>query len=499
MMLAIALVAIAGFAALSPQKAAWAKGPVQFLMTPDEVKQWNALQTDAEADAFIALFWARRDPTPGTPANEFRDEFEARVAAADKNFSTNTVAGSLSDRGKILILFGTPTHVYRTGGSGQIAISSPGSTFGGRTTDTDADDTRDVAKYRFLYEGQVAEKMFNAPKVEFNFIDRRNDRNPRMETPRIDLSGAIQRVVNAAITQPNLTKLPTVQTVTVPMPETPAAPATTLKTASLETAIIDAKAGKVENKGATITYAEFLSPTGDYYVPIGLYVPASAGLTADSADTFFGVIEDSTGKRVQVFEEPAKATLSKNNSFFDYTATLPSGTYNVTVGLAKAGAPVLIATAPLQTSAIAKEAVGTSKLVLSDIIETIEAAPVKSPFAFGRLKIVPRSAFTNKDELGYFIEIHNPGIDTASNLPKMQAKLDLVPPTGPAISAPLSDVQALPLSGAPGPGEYAVISGIPLAELTKPLKPGDYTLRVKLVDTVTKKSYTVEQKFKIVG
>lgn len=498
-MLAAALVAAGAFAAVSPEKAAWAKGPVQFIMTPEEVQQWNALKSDADADAFIALFWARRDPTPHTARNEFREDFEARVEAADKNFSTSTVKGSLSDRGKLLILFGAPTHAVRTGGSGQIAVTSPNSTFGGRTSDTEADDTRDVAKTMWTYEGEVAQRLFNAPRAEFRFIDRRNDRNPTLETPRIDLKAAQQRVIAAAITQPNLTKLPTVQTVTVPMPETPAAAPTTFKTAALETAITDAKAGKVAAKGATVTYAEFLSPGGDYYIPIGLFVPASVGLTADAADTFFGVIEDASGKRVQVFEEPAKATLTKNNSFFDYTAALPAGTYNVTLGLAKAGVPVIIASGPIQTSPLAKEATGTSKLVLSDILETIEAAPVKSPFAFGKLKIVPRSAFGNKDELGYFVEIHNPGIDATTNMPKMQAKLELVPPTGPAISAPLSEVQALPLSGAPGPGEYAVISGIPLGELKNPLKPGDYTLRVKLVDTVTKKSYTVEQKFKIVS
>src|SRR5216110_2866493 len=87
--------AVSGFAALSPAKADWAKGPVQFLMTKDEVAQWNALQSDADADAFIALFWARRDPTPGTPRNEFRDEFERRVQYADQTFSTARQKGSL--------------------------------------------------------------------------------------------------------------------------------------------------------------------------------------------------------------------------------------------------------------------------------------------------------------------------------------------------------------------------------------------------------------------
>src|SRR6266849_1870328 len=81
------LSAVSGFAVLSPAQADWAKGPVQFLMTKEEVAQWNALQSDADAAAFIALFWARRDPTPGTPRNEFREDFEARVKVADDQFT----------------------------------------------------------------------------------------------------------------------------------------------------------------------------------------------------------------------------------------------------------------------------------------------------------------------------------------------------------------------------------------------------------------------------
>lgn len=493
--IAIAAFAVAAFAALSPEKAAWAKGPVQVLMTAEEVQQWNALQTDADADTFIATFWARRDPTPGTPENEFEEAFNKRVAVADKNFGVGRTRGALTDRGKIFLLFGGPAKATHIGGG-------PSDALGNNDRATAA---ADMEQSVWTYEGEVAQKLFGMNHVELRFSDRLGNRELRLDRPTFDLAAAERRIANAFIVQPNpqtaqtAPKSQRVETVTVPMPETAPAQPTTFKTASLETAITDVKAGKVDSKGATVSYAEFLSPAGDYYVPIGLFVPESVGLTADSADTFFGALEDAAGKRVLVFEEPARPVLSRNASFYDYSANLPSGTYKVILGLAKAGVPVLAATAPLQTSALTKESVGTSKLVLSDIVETIEAAPVKSPFAFGKLKIVPRSSFTNKDELGYFVEIHNPGIDSTTNLPKMQAKVELVQPVGPSISAPLSDVQALPLSGAPGPGEYAVISGIPLSQLSKPLKAGDYTLRVKLVDTLTKKSYTVEQKFKIAG
>jgi GWxTD domain-containing protein len=489
---ALALVcATAGQAAVSPEKAAWAKGPVQYFLTPEELTQWYALQSDADADAFIALFWARRDPTPGTPRNEFREDFEARVEAADKQLGTKTVRGSMTDQGKTLILFGAPARAQRSGGSRT-----------GTFRDSTRPESEDASssKSLWVYEGDVAQKLFNMSRVELQFIDRLNNGEMRLNPGRVDYAGAQKRAIAAVITQPGLTKLPTAQPATgaAAVPAAPAA-STTLKTASLEAAMADIKAGKIARKGASLEFAEFLSPAGEDYVPVALFVPASAAVTPEAVDTFFGVIEDSTGKRIEAFEVPAKAVVSKNNLLYDYTATLPAGTYTATLGVAKAGVPVLVASGPFTAAPVAKDSVGISRLVLSDIIETIEAAPVKSPFAFGRLKIVPRSAFTNKDELGYFIELHNPGIDAATNLPKIQTKIDLVPPSGPTISAPLSDAQALPLSGAVGAGEYAVISGIPLDAMKTPLKPGDYTLRIKVLDTVSKKSYTVEQKFKISG
>ena len=75
---------------------------------------------------------------------------------------------------------------------------------------------------------------------------------------------------------------------------------------------------------------------------------------------------------------------------------------------------------------------------------------------------------------------------------------DLVDSKGKTVAgAPLSDAQALPLSGAVGPGEYAIISGIPLSQMAKPLPPGEYTLKMRILDTISKQSYNLEQKFKI--
>lgn len=91
----------------------WAKGPVRWILTDEEEKQFKALKTDEERAAFVKAFWEKRDPTPGTPANEFDVIFWKKVEEAEKRFqsATNPDPGWLTDRGRTLLLLGPPTRV----------------------------------------------------------------------------------------------------------------------------------------------------------------------------------------------------------------------------------------------------------------------------------------------------------------------------------------------------------------------------------------------------
>ena len=69
--------------------------------------------TDApEKLAFIESFWRRRDPSPGTPENEFRDQYAARFAYANAQFRAGR-PGWKTDRGRIYILLGPPNYIDR--------------------------------------------------------------------------------------------------------------------------------------------------------------------------------------------------------------------------------------------------------------------------------------------------------------------------------------------------------------------------------------------------
>jgi GWxTD domain-containing protein len=85
---------------LDKQYETWLKDEVNYLITDEEKKLFLSLKTDGERNAFINSFWARRDPVPLTPANEFKDEHYRRLAEAKVKY------GLHSDRGRIFILLG---------------------------------------------------------------------------------------------------------------------------------------------------------------------------------------------------------------------------------------------------------------------------------------------------------------------------------------------------------------------------------------------------------
>jgi GWxTD domain-containing protein len=77
------------------------------IATPDE---WRALDTleDESRERFLGIFWKRRDPTPTTPRNEFKVQFEERVDFAMTRFSVRAQPEPWDRRGEIYIRFGEP-------------------------------------------------------------------------------------------------------------------------------------------------------------------------------------------------------------------------------------------------------------------------------------------------------------------------------------------------------------------------------------------------------
>lgn len=86
----------------------WLNQDVVYIISDVEKAAFNHLNTDEERWKFIEQFWLRRDPTPGTPQNEYQEEHYRRIGYANDHFATATAAGWTTDRGRIYIQFGPP-------------------------------------------------------------------------------------------------------------------------------------------------------------------------------------------------------------------------------------------------------------------------------------------------------------------------------------------------------------------------------------------------------
>ena len=137
----------------------WLNEDVRWIITPEELTAFKQLSNDEERDQFIEQFWLRRDPTPDTEENEFKEEHYRRIAYANEHFAAGK-AGWRTDRGRIYIVFGPPDEIdaHPSGGDYQRPLEE-----GGGETST---YPFEVWRYRYI-EGLGS----HSQEVMIEFVD----------------------------------------------------------------------------------------------------------------------------------------------------------------------------------------------------------------------------------------------------------------------------------------------------------------------------------------
>lgn len=81
-----------------------------YIASGSEIDRFEKASGD-ERKGLWEEFWRERDPTPGTPRNEFLEEHERRFRYANERFGVALTDGWRTDRGRIFILYGEPDQV----------------------------------------------------------------------------------------------------------------------------------------------------------------------------------------------------------------------------------------------------------------------------------------------------------------------------------------------------------------------------------------------------
>lgn len=88
----------------------WLREDVYWILSDSEPREFRQLVADDQGDRFIAHFWERLNPNPGSNENSFQQLHYRRLALSDKHFSAG-IEGAKTDRGRIDVVIGPPDSI----------------------------------------------------------------------------------------------------------------------------------------------------------------------------------------------------------------------------------------------------------------------------------------------------------------------------------------------------------------------------------------------------
>ncbi|HSE50438.1 MAG TPA: GWxTD domain-containing protein [Terriglobales bacterium] len=141
---------------LSQTYKSWLNEDVRYIITDEEMAAFKQLSNDEERDNFIEQFWLRRDPTPDTIENEYKEEHYRRIAYANEHFAAGK-QGWRTDRGRIYVVFGPPDQIDSHPSGGR--YNRPMDEGGGSTS------TFPFETWRYRYLDEIGQE------VEIEFVD----------------------------------------------------------------------------------------------------------------------------------------------------------------------------------------------------------------------------------------------------------------------------------------------------------------------------------------
>jgi GWxTD domain-containing protein len=507
------LLAVAGIALLVASSATaalvkykeWAKSPeFTFLATDDEIKAWKKVASDEEAEKFVALFWARRDPDLKTPGNEFQERFEALVKAANERFriAAGKTSGAFTERGKLFILLGpakyvdevagTKAHGYGFGaapsspaGSGEApsmgmvgnAENAPGTTIG-------------ESQVTFTYEAQQLPEWAGVKPIKAIFaVEQTRD---SIVSGEGDVRRVEKAAIKAALKNPQLTEAPTrAAAKAAPAP----APAPTISPAAagaLDAAIARAPFGSSDLLALT-------QPDGETRLMVQAYlegeVPSAPLRTAL-------LVRQKGGAEVVRAEEPATPRKVLNGYVVDRTLTLAPGDYEVAwIVLDAAGGTLLEARRNVIVPAPSAE-FHASELMLAVTDMPADAKP-DSPFVFAGRRYLSRGDGTvrTSDGLSYLVRLHGPGLDAATKKALLKPRVKIQPKGKKAMELPAAPDEPIAVTeGKNGQPPIVDIAGtIADANVGEYFKPGEYTITVTIEDAVRGTKLELSRPFTVVA
>jgi GWxTD domain-containing protein len=421
------------------------EGPPGYLITKKEKKAWKkTVKTAAQAEQFVELFWAKRDPDLTTPLNEFKEDFDLRVAAADEAFGYDEVRGALTERGQVLILLGRPIdRIQREPGAdptddGRARGGVEDSGFGGGGFPTTGDEAGGVGSVDpgtgsppptselsigrergaievWVYDPRSLPVKVNQKAVPVFFRETRfgmGDYPLVKDNPRNTMA---MRVLSAApeatLRNPNLSSVPRYGLIQGTQPATE------------QQLAWFAEDAKPWPEGAEVIASEGLYTGPRHFFWAHLHLPAGA----PERVTAIGRLRNAdSGEETGSFQTELEGLESEGGRGYEVSIPVAGGSWALELALAGSDGPMAITELNLDTTEVPMDATVFSPFYWgTEVLET-DDAKMGDPFNVGGWHVVPRFSTTmsTDDELTYMAYVLQPKVERGSQ-PHFEVTLTL--------------------------------------------------------------------------
>jgi GWxTD domain-containing protein len=463
----IASAAVAAAAAEKLDKAAerWLKDVGLFIL-PDEETTYRALKDGSDRAAFEALFWARRDPDPSTPASELQDAVAKARARADQLFSVPGRKGSETGCGQLLALLGEPTEV----------------------------EGREL-KERFE-SAQLMREGARRPEV-WIYRTRPGDRlqltggelRVRLDEECRFSEGAkvqddLRRAAEARVTRPEIDYRKKPDGHLVPLADL--GRTTSPARALLETPRSDFPLA-LEPKLLLRTQG------GEAYAAGLVRAEVAGSGTEGAADVVSATVvaqaTDAEGRASPVVERSFKAGAGSDGLMASYGLMLKPGRYTLKVGLL-AGDKGAVATAPLDVPDFQAPGLKLGSLLVYPEARDAAGLDPQGPYGalvVGAVRLKPRfgNVFTKAESLQAVCVLFGGQPDPGTGKPSLRARYSFLK-DGKPVAKGQDETYDTPMAA-------AALGPVPLSSFA----PGRYAVRLEVTDTVAQKTETRDAPFEI--
>ncbi len=492
----------------------WLNEDVAYIITDEERTAFKRLQTDEEREQFIEQFWLRRDPTPDTVENEYKEEHYRRIAYANERFASG-IPGWKSDRGRIYITFGPPDErdEHPTGGT----YDRPPEEGGGTTTTY----PWELWRYRYIEGiGTNVEVEFVDPTGtgEYHMTMDPSEKDALLNVPGAGLTMAEEMGLSTKADRFNNTDgthlgmpmggqtsrlNPFTRLEQYALLQKPPA----VKFKDLE-AMVNSKITfnilpmKVRADFFPLTESSDLTNITLQFENKDLNFQAKDGVQK-AVVNILGRITTMSRRNVQTFEDTVTVDAppsmlqqyAQRSSIYQKSVPLAPGTYRLNV-VAKdvVGGNMNNYEVALTVPRIDTDKLSSSSLVLADLIEKVPTRSIGTgQFVIGGSKVRPRisDSFRRDEKMGIYVTFYNFGADENTHKPNGQIEYEVTKNgSNEKVFDFTEDVSALPNASA---SQVTVEKLLPL----KSLAPGQYTLKLKVVDKNRNQTLTPTAQFTV--